>query len=63
MRELREFLTEREIYVLKNYPAMTYKAIGVELGISPERVRQLKVHAERMIREEKRQKLAEARSL
>lgn len=57
MRELKEILTERELYVLKNHPAMTYKAIGIELGISPERVRQLKVHAERMIREEQKREL------
>ena len=57
MRGLKEILTERELYVLKNHPAMTYEAIGIELGISPERVRQLKVHAERMIREEKKREL------
>ena len=54
MREYREFLSERELYVLENHPRLTYKMIGEELGISQERVRQLKVHAERMIREERR---------
>lgn len=63
MRELKEFLNERELYVLKNHPTMTYKAIGIELGISPERVRQLKVHAERLIREEKRREITAVRGL
>lgn len=61
MREYSEFLTEREIFILEHHPAMTYKAIGQELGISSERVRQLKYHAERMIREEKRREQAAAR--
>ena len=43
-------LTERERYVLERRPEMTYKAIGLELGISPERVRQIKVEAERKLR-------------
>lgn len=43
-------LTERERYVLEHRPGMTYKAIGLELGISPERVRQIKVEAERKLR-------------
>ena len=61
MRERSEFLTDREIFVLDHHPAMSYKAISVELGISQERVRQLKVHAERMIRDEKRREQAAAR--
>ena len=52
MKKRTEFLTDREIFVLEHYPAMTYRAIGQELGISQERVRQLRVHAERRIREE-----------
>lgn len=43
-------LTDRELYVLEHRPGMTYKAIGLELGISPERVRQIKVEAERKLR-------------
>ena len=61
MRERNEFLTEREIFVLDHHPAMSYKAIGEELGISQERVRQLKVYAERKIRDEKRREQAAAR--
>lgn len=56
MRELTEFLTDREIFVLENWPARTYKAIGQDLGVSPERVRQIRVKAERKIREENRRK-------
>lgn len=62
MRERSEFLTEREIFVLENHPAMSYKAIATELGLSHERVRQLKMHAERMIREEKEREQREARN-
>ena len=61
MRELSEFLTDREIFVLEHHPSMSYKTIGEELGISQERVRQLKVYAERKIRDEKRREQAEAR--
>lgn len=43
-------LTDRERYVLERRPSMTYKSIGIELGISPERVRQIKVEAERKLR-------------
>ena len=60
MREYREYLSERELYVLENHPRLTYKMIGEELGISQERVRQLKVHAERMIREERRREQVQA---
>lgn len=62
MRELHEILTERELYILEHYPAMTYKAIAAELDVSTERVRQLRMHAERMIREEKRRDLARERA-
>ena len=62
MREYNEFLTEREIFILKHHPAMTYKAIGIELGgISAARVRQLKAHSERLIRQEKSREQAEER--
>lgn len=61
MRERSEFLTDREIFVLDHHPAMSYKTIGEELGISQERVRQLKVYAERKIRDEKRREQAAAR--
>lgn len=53
MKELNEFLSEREIYVLENHPAKTYAAIAAELGVTQERVRQIKVAAERKVREEK----------
>lgn len=62
MRERSEFLTDREMFVLNHHPAMSYRAIGLELGISPERVRQIKAHAERRIREEERRELAEQRA-
>ena len=61
MREYSEFLTDREIFVLDHHPTMSYRAISEELGISPERVRQLKVYAERKIRDEKRREQAAAR--
>lgn len=46
-------LTEREKFVYENYPAMTYKAIAAELGISPSRIGQIKHKAERKIRDAK----------
>ena len=61
MRERSEFLTDREIFVLDHHPTMSYRAIGEELGVSPERVRQLKVYAERKIRDEKRREQTAAR--
>ena len=63
MRELHEFLNDREIFVLQNHPAMSYKAIGEHFGISPERVRQIKAYAERKIRTEIRREQAAARAL
>ena len=60
MKEHSEFLTERELFILEHHSAMSYKAIGLYLGISRERARQLKVCAERKIREEKRREQAEA---
>ena len=62
MRALSEFLNERELYILEHYPAMTYKAIAAEMGVSTERVRQMRIHAERMIREEKRRDQARERA-
>ncbi len=43
-------LTVQEIYVLENRPGKTYKAIGQDLGVSPERVRQIRIKAERKLR-------------
>lgn len=57
----KEFLTDREIFVLENWPAKTYKAIGQDLGVSPERVRQIRVKAERKIREEPIKRRLQAR--
>jgi len=59
MKPLSEFLTEREIYVLNNHPQKTYKTIGEELGVANTRIRQIKVNAERKIREEKRREQVE----
>ena len=63
MKRLTEFLSDREIYILQHHPSMSYQKIGIELGISQERVRQLKVSAERKIREEKRREQAAIRGL
>ena len=52
-------LTFQEMYVLENYPAKTYKVIAQELGVSPERVRQISVKAERKLREKEREKSSE----
>ena len=52
MREYIEFLSDREIFVLQHHPAMSYKVIGEEWGVSPERVRQIKVYAQRKVRAE-----------
>ena len=62
MRELSEILTERELYVLEHHPAMTYKAIAAEMGVTTERIRQIRVRAERKIREEKRRDQARERA-
>lgn len=59
MRDLSEFLTEREIYIIKNHPAISYAELGMIFGITSERVRQLKIKAERSIREEKRREQEE----
>ena len=52
MRERSEYLTEREMYVLDNHPGLSYQKIGVQLGITAERVRQIKQQALRHVREE-----------
>ena len=54
MKDLSEFLNEREIYILENYPQKTLKVLGEELGISNVRVKQIRDYAKRKIREQKR---------
>lgn len=44
-------LTAQETFVLENYPAKTYKSIAQDLGVSTERVRQIRMKAERKLRE------------
>ena len=63
MRDYSEFLTEREIFIIQNHPAMSYKAIAEKFGVSPERVRQIKAHAQRQIRAEHARDEAHARAL
>lgn len=63
MRDYSDFLTEREIFIIQNYPAMSYKAIGEKFGVSPERIRQIKAHAQAMIRKERARDEAHARAL
>lgn len=62
MRDYSEFLSDREIFVLQNHPVMSYKAIGEKLGVSPERVRQIKVGTYHKIRREKALDDAHARA-
>jgi len=54
MKDLQEFLSERELFVIENHPAMSYAKIGEQLGITGNRVAQIKTMALRKIREEKR---------
>ena len=54
MKELSEFLDEREIYILENYPQKNLKVLGEELGISNVRVKQIRDGAKRKIRKQKR---------
>ena len=61
MKGLHEFLSEREIYIVENHPAMTYSRLAVELGITANRVAQIKTAAMRKIREEKNRETARAR--
>ena len=58
MKELHEFLSERELFVIENHPAMSYANIGEQLGITGNRVAQIKTMALRKIREEKRREEA-----
>ena len=53
MKDLQEFLSERELFVIENHPAMSYGKIGEQLGITGNRVAQIKTMALRKIREEK----------
>ena len=54
MKALTAFLTERELYILENYPQKTLKALGKELGITSVRVLRIRDGAKRKIREQKR---------
>lgn len=58
MKDLKEFLSERELFVIENHPAMSYAKIGAQLGITGNRVAQIKTMALRKIREEKRREEA-----
>ncbi len=62
MRERDQYLSEREIFILENHPAMSYRAIGEVLGIGPERVRQIKIAALRKEREAKKKEQAAERN-
>lgn len=42
MKDLQEFLSERELFVIENHPAMSYGKIGEQLGITGNRVAQIK---------------------
>ena len=61
MKDLQEFLSERELFVIENHPAMSYGKIGERLGITGNRVAQIKTMALRKIREEKRREEARER--
>lgn len=52
MKKLDEFLSERELFVLRNHPQMTYAKIAERYGVTPERIRQIKTQAERKVRTE-----------
>ena len=54
MRDLKDFLSEREIYIIENHPRLSYAKLGAELDITGNRVAQIKHKAERKIREEKK---------
>lgn len=62
MREYKDFLSEREIFILEHHPEMSYRAIGEQLGIGSERVRQIKVAALHKIKDEKRREQAAERN-
>ena len=59
MKDLTDILSPRQIYILQNHGAKTYATLAAELGISSERVRQIKVEAERAIRAEKQREQQE----
>ena len=63
MRRMRDYLTEREIYILGNHPSKSYAKLGEELGVTGQRVRQIKVHAERVILLQKQKERAAIRAL
>lgn len=54
MKDLSAFLSEREIYILENYPQKNLKKLGEELGITNVRVKRIRDYAKRKIREQKR---------
>lgn len=58
MRNIEEFLTDREIFILENHPGISYAKLGVALGITGNRVSQIKKTALRKIREEKKMEAA-----
>ena len=58
MKDLQEFLSERELFVIENHPAMSYAKIGEQLGITGNRVAQIKTMALLKIRVEKRREEA-----
>lgn len=53
MRALSEFLSEREIYIYENHPQVSYAKLATELGITGNRVAQIKHNVIRKIRDEK----------
>lgn len=61
MKDLQEFLSERELFVVENHPKMSYAKIGENLGVTGNRVAQIKTMALRKIREEKRREEAQKR--
>ena len=61
MSYMRDYLTEREIYILRSHPSKSYAKLGEELGITGARVKQIKTHAERVILLQKHREQAAAR--
>lgn len=58
MKDLHEFLSERELFVIENHPEISYAKIGERFGITGNRVAQIKAMALRKIRDEKRREEA-----
>lgn len=58
MRNIEEFLDERELYIYRNHPAKSFKMLGEEFGVSGTRISQIKERAIRKIRYEKRRAIA-----